>query len=592
MVATAKKIEPTRKLSLECVLEVFEKNKLIDEVKAAQIRKNSQKSKHHPLQVLSDSKIQDRRNGNKVFSIDELSEVFARESKLEYLRIDSLRLKVESLVGLVSYAYAKRLQIIPIENKENEIIFATSEPYNLSWVEELEKVNKKKIQVKFANPSQVEQLLDEVFVVQQELKKIGTGKSKEHRRLAREGKFEELDMLLEKTHQKNYGNDDNSIVKIVDWLIGYAYNERSSDIHLEPKKGLGQIRFRVDGVLKVVYKMEPEDMLSVISRLKILGDMKLDERRKPQDGRIKRFLENGKKVEMRISVIPVYYGEKMVIRIFDHQVADSSLDFIGFENEDKKVWDGLIHSKQGLILVTGPTGSGKTTTLYTSLNVVSTDEVNVCTVEDPIEMTVDAFNQMQVSHYIKLGFADAIRAFLRQDPDIIMVGEIRDLETAEVALQSSMTGHLVFSTLHTNGALATIQRLIDLGLPTFLINSSLKAVLAQRLVRRLCPHCKEKVPTSKEKWQILLGDEEYPMPEFVYQAKGCKECKQLGYQGRMCIYELVEYTHAIQKLVHPNIEISELKDKTKGMFVPFRVNCAKKVISGLTTLEEVLEIAF
>jgi general secretion pathway protein E len=397
---------------------------------------------------------------------------------------------------------------------------------------------------------------------------------------------------LEKSRGRNLSAQDNQVAKIVDWLLNFAILERASDIHIEPKKGLGQVRFRIDGDLRTVYRLDHDALLMIISRFKILGDMKLDEKRKPQDGGIKRTMDNGKTVEMRLSTMPTSHGEKLVVRIFDKNVAGQDLSFIGFLPEDLATWEEMIHSTQGLILVTGPTGSGKTTTLYTTLNKVATPDVNVCTAEDPVEMEVDSFNQVQVNPSIGLGFAECIRSFLRQDPDIIMVGEIRDLETGEMAIQSSLTGHLVFSTLHTNGALATIQRLVDLGLQTFLINSSLLGILAQRLVRRLCPHCKEEVPTDKHKWETLLDGEILDMPATVHEAKGCEECKHTGYLGRMCVYELVRFDDQIKKQIHAKVEVAELREKTRGMFASIRSNGARKVIQGDTTLDEVLKIAY
>ncbi|MBA2403920.1 MAG: type II/IV secretion system protein, partial [Bdellovibrionales bacterium] len=339
-------------------------------------------------------------------------------------------------------------------------------------------------------------------------------------------------------------------------------------------------------------RFDNEALMMVIARFKILGDMKLDEKRKPQDGGIKRTLDNGKQVEMRLSTLPTNFGEKMVVRIFDKNVAGQDLNFIGFAPEDLKTWETLINEPQGLILVTGPTGSGKTTTLYTTLNKVATPDVNVCTAEDPVEMEIDAFNQVQVNPQIGLTFAECIRSFLRQDPDIIMVGEIRDFETGEMAIQSSLTGHLVFSTLHTNGALATIQRLVDLGLPTFLINSSLSGILAQRLVKRLCNHCKKEVPASADKWATLLDGEVLPMPEKFFEPVGCEECKNTGFSGRLCVYELVRMDDKIKKVIHSDVEISELREKTRGMYRSIRVNGARKVANGETSLEEVLKVVY
>ncbi|MFW5871859.1 MAG: GspE/PulE family protein, partial [bacterium] len=298
------------------------------------------------------------------------------------------------------------------------------------------------------------------------------------------------------------------------------------------------------------------------------------------------------KSEMRLSTIPTEYGEKMVVRIFNREMVNHRLENIGFLKKDKNRWEKLINSRQGLILVTGPTGSGRTTTLYASMNTISTPEINVCTAEDPIEVLVDSFNQVQVNHHIGLNFAKTVRSFFRQDPDIIMIGEIRDLETAEVATQASLTGHLVFSTLHTNGALESIQRLVDIGLPTFLIKSSLNAILTQKLVRKLCPHCKKKVSTSPEQWHSFIGNDKLPYPKYSYKAQGCSSCNDTGFNGRTCLYELVEFNDKLKRIIHPEVELSELKEKSKGMFTTIRENALQKVISGETSLDEVMRLIY
>jgi general secretion pathway protein E len=584
--------QSSRKLNLEEVLSQLEKIGMIEAFQARVLKNKHKDNKLHPLIVLAEEKIADRRCPDQILNIDKLSMWLASYAGLEFIKVDPLKLNIEQIASLIPHAYALRLNILPIIVEDNEATFITCDPFELNWVSELESVIRKKIKLKIATPIQIKHLLEEIYVVQKAIKKMASSTPAAHQKLLKAGKLDELDKLIEKSRQKNWGSQDNSVVQIVDWLLNYAHSERASDIHLEPKKGMAQIRFRVDGKLRVVYKMDPEALMGVIARLKILGDMKLDEKRKPQDGRVKRFLDNGKKIEMRLSTVPGHWGEKMVVRIFDQAVANEDLDFIGFSSGDRKAWEEMINTAQGLILVTGPTGSGKTTTLYTSLSRISTEEVNVCTVEDPIEMTVDSFNQIQVNHTIGMGFSECVRAFLRQDPDVIMVGEIRDLETGEVAIQASLTGHLVFSTLHTNGALATIQRLLDLGLQSFLINSALLGILAQRLVRKLCPHCKKEVPLDREKWLSLLEGEMMEMPETTFEPVGCNDCKHTGYAGRLCIYELVRFNNDIKKSISPGVEITELKERTRGQFVPFRVNAAQKVIEGLTSIDEVIKVSF
>jgi general secretion pathway protein E len=584
-----------RNLSLRDVLETLIKLQLLTHQEVASLQGLWSKSKEHPLTLVSELRIKARGSASKMMTPDEIFSMLAQEWKTQYVRVDPLKVAIEVVGSLIPMAYAERLNIVPIDLTENKVVILTAEPFALSWVDEIKAQLKRDIEIRIGSPRQIKHLLNEIFVIQKAFRGMAReqgANGAEKMRLLRQGKLGELDSLIEKSRGRTLSAQDGFVAKIVDWLINFATLERASDIHLEPKKGLGQVRFRVDGDLRVVYRLDHEALMMVIARFKILGEMKLDEKRKPQDGGIKRKLDNGKLVEMRLSTLPTNFGEKLVVRIFDRNVTGQDLSFIGFDQEDLSVWDRLIHEPQGLILVTGPTGSGKTTTLYTSLNQVATPDVNVCTAEDPIEMEADAFNQVQVNPAIGLNFAECIRSFLRQDPDIIMVGEIRDFETGEMAIQSSLTGHLVFSTLHTNGALATIQRLVDLGLPTFLINSSLTGILAQRLIKKLCPHCKRSVPLDKNKWEALLDGEEFLPPKFIFEAVGCEECKNTGYSGRLCVYELVEMNDRIKKTIHPDVDITELREKTRGMYRSIRVNGARKIFEGVTSLEEVLKIVY
>jgi general secretion pathway protein E len=584
-----------RNLSIRDVLETLIKLQLLTHQEVASLQGLWSKSKEHPLTLVSELRIKARGSASKMMTPDEIFSMLAQEWETQYVRVDPLKVAIEVVGSLIPMAYAERLNIVPIDLTENKVVILTAEPFALSWVDEIKAQLKRDIEIRIGSPRQIKHLLNEIFVIQKAFRGMAReqgANGAEKMRLLRQGKLGELDSLIEKSRGRTLSAQDGFVAKIVDWLINFATLERASDIHLEPKKGLGQVRFRVDGDLRVVYRLDHEALMMVIARFKILGEMKLDEKRKPQDGGIKRKLDNGKLVEMRLSTLPTNFGEKLVVRIFDRNVTGQDLSFIGFDQEDLSVWDRLIHEPQGLILVTGPTGSGKTTTLYTSLNQVATPDVNVCTAEDPIEMEADAFNQVQVNPAIGLNFAECIRSFLRQDPDIIMVGEIRDFETGEMAIQSSLTGHLVFSTLHTNGALATIQRLVDLGLPTFLINSSLTGILAQRLIKKLCPHCKRSVPLDKNKWEALLDGEEFTPPKFIFEAVGCEECKNTGYSGRLCVYELVEMNDRIKKTIHPDVDITELREKTRGMYRSIRVNGARKVFEGVTSLEEVLKIVY
>jgi len=386
--------------------------------------------------------------------------------------------------------------------------------------------------------------------------------------------------------------DDHHIVHIVDWLLQYAYEQRASDIHLEPRRDVGRMRFRIDGVLHKVFEVPPTVMTAVVSRIKVLGRMDLAERRRPQDGRIKTRSPGGREVEMRLSTMPTAFGEKCVMRIFDPDAAFKSIDQLGFSAEEAEGWNSLVQRPHGIVLVTGPTGSGKTTTLYSTLKRLATSDVNVCTVEDPIEMISPEFNQMQVQQNIDLDFASGVRTLLRQDPDIIMIGEIRDLETAQMAVQASLTGHLVLSTLHTNDAPSAITRLLDLGVPHYLVASTLNGVLAQRLVRTLCPHCKRPHPLSDADWSAIREPGE-ALPELVttYAPVGCLECRRTGYMGRVGLYELLPVTAALRALIRADMDLAGFSRAARGEGLrTLRRTGLEKVAEGLTTIEEVLSV--
>ncbi len=594
--SAAEHISQDRYITSATIITSLVESKLILESDGEKLKQIWKNSKDHPLNLVVKLNIPDKNRPGKYLTPDDVLSFLAERWNLSYQRVDLLKVSLDVVGSILPHAYLKRLGIVPVEVTSEKIVFLTSEPFALAWIDEIRNQVKKKIELKLNTPAQISHFLSEIFVVQKAFRAIakdqGGNSSNEKFKLLREGKLEELDKLIERNRGKQLSAQDGFVAKIVDWLLNFASIERASDIHLEPKRGLGLVRFRVDGDLRTVYRLDHEALQMVIARFKILGEMKLDEKRRPQDGGVKRTLENGKQIEMRLSTLPVNYGEKLVVRIFDKSVAGQDLSFIGFHPNDVKTWEELISQPQGMILVTGPTGSGKTTTLYTTLNKVATPDVNVCTAEDPIEMEVDSFNQVQINTTLGLTFAECIRSFLRQDPDVIMVGEIRDLETAEMAIQSSLTGHLVFSTLHTNGALATIQRMIDLGVPSYLLNSSITGILAQRLIKKLCPHCKEKRPTDKSQWEALMTGESLPMPEMCFAAVGCEECKHTGYVGRLCIYELVKFDDKIKKVIHPKVEITELREKTKGMFHSIQENGARKIINGETTIEEVLKVVY
>ncbi|CAM9921733.1 unnamed protein product, partial [Chrysoparadoxa australica] len=442
-----------RKLSLDEALTGLLQAGIINKEQEAFIKKKKGLSKHHPLISVFECDIPDRRYEGRTLTLDDLVKWLASYSEQEYFAIDPLKIDIENVTNILPKAYVKRLGILPVEASPEEVTVATAEPFLLDWIDEVERIAKRKVKTVVASPTQISSCIEDFYTVRKAVSKIMRDRNT--------SKFDnpELDKMLHLGNKMTAGKDEQGISGIVDWLFQYAWEERASDIHLEPKSGIGYVRFRIDGTLRIVYKFEPEIMLSVLSRLKILSDMKVDEKRKPQDGRIKREIDEDRVIEIRSSTIPTHYGEKLVMRIFDPKMADKSLDDVGMDPKDLKVWKEISEGSHGIVLVTGPTGSGKSTTLHATLKHLVSPEVNICTVEDPVEIINDEFNQMQVNRDIGIDFASAIKAFMRQDPDIIMVGEIRDPETSQMAIQASLTGHMVFSTLHTNDALSSITRL-------------------------------------------------------------------------------------------------------------------------------------
>jgi general secretion pathway protein E len=453
-------------------------------------------------------------------------------------------------------------------------------------VTDLERVLKMKIKLVMANPLELSRYLPEMYNV---------ANSMHAANLAKAGQIvgvQNFEQLVELGRDKNLDANEQHVVNIVDWLFKYAFEQRASDIHLEPRRNMGIMRFRIDGVLHQVYQLPPNIMNAITSRIKLLGRMDMVEKRRPQDGRIKTLSTEGNEVELRLSTMPTAFGEKLVMRIFSPDISNKDFIALGFAPLQADKWNTWTKSPNGIILVTGPTGSGKTTTLYSTLRLLATPEVNVCTVEDPIEMVEPAFNQMQVQQNIGLGFAEGIRTLMRQDPDIIMVGEVRDLETAEMTIQAALTGHLVLSTLHTNDAPSAVTRLLDLGVPFYLINSTVIGVMAQRLVRTLCANCKTPAPIETHDWDKLVGDYKIPKPAHVYHPVGCLECRNTGFRGRSGIYEMLSMSPALRKLVTADTNLAQLtkQARAEGM-QPLIINGAEKVAAGLTTIEELLKVA-
>ncbi|MCQ4313806.1 GspE/PulE family protein [Pseudomonas stutzeri] len=549
------------------------------------LRRSTAASQQHPLEFLAAQQFDDLTRPGKKLDLETLTAWLAERAGQPYLRIDPLKINVAAVTPLMSYAFAQRHKILAVAADSSAVTIASSQPFVKSWEANLTHVLKRPIKRVVVNPVDLQRFTVEFY----RLAKSVSGASANDQKVSGTGNFEQL-LNLGASDQEPDANDAH-VVNIVDWLFQYAFDQRASDIHIEPRREQGTVRFRIDGVLHNVYQFPPQVAMAVVSRLKTLGRMNVAEKRKPQDGRVKTKTPDGSEVELRLSTLPTAFGEKMVMRIFDPDVLLKGFDQLGFSAEDLRRWQSMTGQPNGIILVTGPTGSGKTTTLYTTLKQLATPEVNVCTIEDPIEMIEGAFNQMQVQHNIDLTFASGVRALMRQDPDIIMVGEIRDLETAEMAIQAALTGHLVLSTLHTNDAPSAITRLLELGVPHYLLRATLLGVMAQRLVRTLCPHCKAPIQLDADDWQALTKPWNAPLPSHAQQAVGCIECRDTGYRGRAGVYEIMLLNDAIKPLITADTDLIALRRQAfKDGMHSLRLSGAQKIAAGLTTLEEVLRV--
>jgi general secretion pathway protein E len=521
---------------------------------------------------------------NKKFTQEKLNMWLATKVGLPFFYIDPLQIDVTAVTSICTEPYAERFNILPVIVEDDCITVAVSEPFIREWEDDLEHIQKKQIKRVFACAKDIKRYIRELFAFSKSVKKA-TSRAVDNRQL------NNLEQLVELGKGSDLEVDNQHIVNLVNWLLQYAFEQRASDIHLEPRRENSNVRFRIDGVMHQVYQIPTPVMGAVISRIKILGRMDIAEKRRPQDGRLKTRNDKGE-IELRLSTMPTAFGEKVVMRIFDPEILLRNFSELGFNKRDMRLWGEMSHQTHGIILVTGPTGSGKTTTLYSTLKQLATPEVNLCTVEDPIEQIEPSFNQMQVEHKIGLDFASGIRTLMRQDPDIIMVGEIRDLETAEMAIQASLTGHLVLSTLHTNDAPSAITRLLEIGVKPYLVKLTLLGVMAQRLIRTLCPHCKKLHNISEEQWKSLVEPFVINKPEFVYHAVGCVECRNSGYLGRIGIYEVFKNTLQIQKQINDSSDANSIaKLAIKDGMKSLRLSGVEKVMEGLTSIEEVLRVA-
>jgi len=572
-------------LSLADILKQLLHDKILSESDADALfktPKGQKQAKQHPLEIIANAKL--KNSDDLSLTIEVLMTWLADWSGQDFYQIDPLKIDPQKISEVMSFAFAQRHQILALEIHPSHVVIASDQPFLDHWEADLQHVLKKEIQRVLVKPDDLRKFTVEFYELAHSVNKAGA-------QTGDKGYTQNFEQLLELGNQSNPDANDQHIVNIVDWLLQYAFDQRASDIHIEPRRDIAQVRFRIDGVLHNVYEFPAKVGLAVTSRLKILGRLNVAEKRKPQDGRIKTRNKSEKEIELRLSTLPTAFGEKLVMRIFDPEVLQCSFADLGFSTEDLRRWNDMINKPNGIILVTGPTGSGKTTTLYSTLRELATAEVNVSTIEDPIEMIEPAFNQMQIQNSIDLDFATGIKALMRQDPDIIMIGEIRDLETAEMATQAALTGHLVLSTLHTNDAPSAVTRLMELGIPPYLIRATVNGVMAQRLVRTLCPSCKEPQQLEEEDWTMLTKPWKTPLPTNAKQPGGCLECRNTGYRGRAGVYEIMPLSETLKEHIHAQGQTNDIRKQAikEGMH-SLRLSGANKIAKGQTTIDEVLRV--
>jgi general secretion pathway protein E len=589
MQRTVTTLPSEEKLTLIYVLNQLRHDDLITEKQQTQLSskiRNTNNELAHPLIVIAEQGWKSAAEPSAELTLEHLTEWLAEKTGFTYFKVDPLKIDVNKVTSVVSQAYATNLKILPVKVTKKELTVATCEPFLFAWEHELSRIVNLKIKRVIINPNDIERYLIEFYGISRSI--LGAVIDKSNETIS---KLQNFEQLIEVGKMGEPDANDQHIVSIVDWLLQFAFEQRASDIHLEPRRDKGKIRFRIDSMLHNVHEFPIVLMGAIASRLKIMGRMDITDKRRPQDGRIKTKTPSGKEVEMRLSTMPTAFGEKLVIRIFDPEMLFKSFIELGFTQHDQQAWAKITDNSNGIILVTGPTGSGKTTTLYSSLKHLSRPEFNICTIEDPIEMVDPLFNQMQVQPQIGVDFASGVRTLLRQDPDIIMVGEIRDIETADVAIQAALTGHLVLASLHTNDAPSAITRLIDIGIQPFLIDATIRGILAQRLIRTLCIHCKQAAPIDKSAWNKLVAPAKVRLPANTFAAVGCDACRNTGYLGRIGIYETLVLDRSIHKLIAEQADIEAIRAAAikQGMRT-LRISGAQKIAEGLTTIEEIYSV--
>lgn len=544
---------------------------------------------HNPLNIVDViTSLNLKRLDKPQLPLDEetIYQVLAKNWKIPYFKLDPLKLDLNIVTSSISRSFAMKHLVLPVEVSDGILTVATPQPFDLDVLDDISSASQMRVDMAISPKTDIIKLINEFFGFKTSI-------------AAAQDQFDgpvvdlgNLEQYVRLRSSDELPSNDQHIVNAVDHLFIYAFDQKSSDIHIEPKREHTLVRMRIDGVLHTVYKLPKAVHSAIVSRIKNLSRMDMAEKRRPQDGRIKTD-KGDKEVEIRVSTIPVAFGEKVVMRIMDPDILFRDLDKLGFDPLDLERYQKLIEMPHGIILVCGPTGSGKSTTLYSTLSRVHKPTLNITTVEDPIEMVHPDFNQIAVQEQIDITFGSILRNILRQDPDVIMIGEMRDYETAENAIQAALTGHLVLSTLHTNDAPTSIMRLLDLGVQHFLLQSTLAGVLAQRLVRKICNYCKEPFKVESDRLRSMGLDIGKSGVIKLYRGKGCEKCRGTGYLGRTCILELMPFTEAIRKLTQAdaNIDAIRAKAREEGMRT-LRESAVDKLLKGITSYEEVLRVTW
>jgi len=513
----------------------------------------------------------------------EIAEAIAQDAKLDFVRIDALSLDADLIESKMSRPFARRHRMIPLEMHDGKLRVACANPYDLEAIDSFKRIADREIELVVASEPDLLKAITDFYGLRHSVKRA-------ERDLTSGVDLGNLEQLIRMKSETEIESSDQHVVNAVEYMLQHAFESRASDIHIEPKRESALIRFRIDGVLHDIQMMPSVVHKAVVSRIKTMSRLDIAEKRRPQDGRIKAE-RGGREIELRVSTLPVAFGEKVVMRIFDPQVLLQDLSGLGFYPDELALFNDFISRPHGIVLVTGPTGSGKTTTLYSALKVIAHSEINVTTIEDPIEMVYEGFNQTAVQTRVGITFAAALRHILRQDPDVIMVGEIRDTETAQYATQAALTGHLVFSTLHTNDASASISRLIDLGIERYLVSSTLIGTVAQRLVRKICPHCTTERHLSVDEARTLRISVPEGKRIKVREGEGCVECRGTGYLGRSGIFEILPLDDKIKELMLEEADAPVIKREAiqRGMRT-LRQSALRKLAEGVTTFEEVVRV--